>query len=92
MLTVQNPYPQGERLLYSFASQEDLKLWTVFSDKQYGGKSTAELTLSGLEPVSPCCPGIAHACIMIYRIFSYRAVFLVMLDDASLLSCILHER
>jgi hypothetical protein len=52
VLAVQNPYPQAERLLYSFASQEDLKLWTVFSDTEYGGKSTAQLELSGSEPVS----------------------------------------
>lgn len=50
---VQNPYPQAERLLYSFGAKEDLKLWTVFSDKEYGGKSTAELVLSESEPVSP---------------------------------------
>ncbi len=52
LLAVQNPYQEGEKLLYSFASQEDLKRWTVFSDHEYGGKSTAELALSDSEPVS----------------------------------------
>ena len=62
LLAVQNPYQEGEKLLYSFASQEDLKLWTVFSDQEYGGKSTAELALSGSEPVSLLLPGSGHAC------------------------------
>ena len=52
LLAVQNPYQEGEKLLYSFASQEDLQRWTVFSDQEYGGKSTADLALSASEPVS----------------------------------------
>ena len=56
LLAVQNPYQEGEKLLYSFASQEDLKRWTVFSDQEYGGKSTAELALSDSEPVSLSSP------------------------------------
>ena len=42
-------------LLFKFASQEDLSQWNVFSDKQHGGKSEAELRLADDEPVSCLC-------------------------------------
>ena len=43
---VQNPYPPSERLLYSFGSAQELARWKVFTDQEYGGRSTAELALS----------------------------------------------
>ena len=49
---VQSPYPPAERLLYSFGSSDDLARWKVFTDQQYGGRSTAELASSPDEPVS----------------------------------------
>ena len=39
-------------LLFKFASQQDLSQWNVFSDKEHGGKSEAELRLADDEPVS----------------------------------------
>ncbi|EIE21937.1 NADH:ubiquinone oxidoreductase complex I intermediate-associated protein 30 [Coccomyxa subellipsoidea C-169] len=38
-------YLDKERLLYQFASAEDLTQWKVFTDREYGGQSTAELSL-----------------------------------------------
>lgn len=43
---MQNPYPAAERLLYHFASAEDLARWKVFTDRVYGGQSIAQLSLS----------------------------------------------
>ena len=65
---VQNPYPQAERLLYSFGTTEDLDLWTLFSDKEYGGKSEAELTMAASEPVRADTPWTLH----IAHLFSYE--------------------
>jgi hypothetical protein len=48
---VQQPLPPTERLLYSFASEQDLALWNVFTDKDFGGQSTAELSPSRDETV-----------------------------------------
>ena len=61
---MQNPLNEGEKLLYSFVSQEDLTAWTVFSDQEYGGKSTAELSMSDSESVSSLLHAYAHACLM----------------------------
>ncbi|CAL8471552.1 g11094 [Coccomyxa elongata] len=43
---VQNPYPAAERVLYQFASAEDLGKWKVFTDEEFGGQSIAELSSS----------------------------------------------
>jgi hypothetical protein len=51
---VQNPYPPSERLLYSFGSAQELARWKVFTDQEYGGRSTAELTLSPDAEVAFC--------------------------------------
>ncbi|GAB4817331.1 hypothetical protein N2152v2_004377 [Parachlorella kessleri] len=53
---VQNPYPEAQQTLFQFSSPADLALWNIFSDAEYGGKSTAELRLS--EEV----PGSAELC------------------------------
>ena len=51
---VQNPYPEAQQTLFQFSSPADLALWNVFSDAEYGGKSTAELRLSDATPVGVC--------------------------------------
>lgn len=48
---VRNPYPDFQRTLFEFTSPADLALWNVFSDSEYGGRSTAALQLSQEEPV-----------------------------------------
>lgn len=44
-------------LLFKFASQQDLSQWNVFSDKEHGGKSEAELHLADDEPDTACFSG-----------------------------------
>ena len=63
---MQNPYPKAERLLYSFGTAEDLNLWTVFSDKEYGGRSEAELIMAASEPVSVDTPLTVMLCSHMY--------------------------
>ncbi len=56
--------PPGEKTLYRFASPEDLAAWTVFSDQQFGGTSTASLSLAGssgdAEASSSDQPNVQH--------------------------------
>jgi hypothetical protein len=50
---VRDPHPPLERLLYSFSTPEDLARWTLYSDAEYGGATTAALAASAEFPV--CC-------------------------------------
>lgn len=49
---VADPLSQAERSLFQFNTPADLELWKVFSDSEYGGRSTAELRLCEDAPVS----------------------------------------
>lgn len=63
---VRNPFPDAQQTLFQFSSPADIALWNVFSDSEYGGKSTAALQLSEAEPVCPrggfTCQTAAPSC------------------------------
>eukprot|EP00884_Botryococcus_braunii_P023156 jgi/Botrbrau1/9524/Bobra.0211s0015.1 len=39
------PFPSAEKLFYSFHTNKDLARWKVFTDMEFGGKTTASLNL-----------------------------------------------
>eukprot|EP00887_Chlorella_sp_A99_P007396 scaffold2.g7396.t1 len=51
---VKNPWPEAQRILFRFATAEELARWEPYSDSEMGGLSTAALQLSEE------CPGTAE--------------------------------
>ena len=50
-VTVKNPIPPSEKLLFTFKNGKDLARWTTFTDQEFGGQSEAKLALSEKTPV-----------------------------------------
>lgn len=50
-VTVKNPIPPSEKLLFSFKNEKDLARWSTFTDQEFGGQSEAKLALSDNTPV-----------------------------------------
>jgi len=62
--SVRDPHPPSERLLYAFSAPADLARWSVYSDAEFGGATTASLAASVDFPVrvkrrreDGCVPG-----------------------------------
>lgn len=52
---VKYPTPSTEKLLYGFQTENDISRWKVFTDMEFGGKTTASLTLVNEPDVrTPC--------------------------------------
>lgn len=54
---VKNPNPPAKKLLFAFNTDQDLAVWNVFTDQQYGGQSEASLTASQTSPGTACFSG-----------------------------------
>ena len=50
-VTVKNPIPPSEKLLFTFKNEKDLARWSTFTDQEFGGQSEAKLALSETTPV-----------------------------------------
>lgn len=50
-VTVKNPIPPAEKLLFTFKNEKDLARWNTFTDQEFGGQSEAKLALSPNTPV-----------------------------------------
>lgn len=61
---VQFPIPSTEKQLYDFQTEEDLSRWTIFTDRDYGGATTAGLQLLGDPEVLPSRPIRAVAAVL----------------------------
>lgn len=51
VVTVKNPIPPSEKLLFTFKNDKDLARWSTFTDQEFGGQSEATLALSDNTPV-----------------------------------------
>ena len=50
--SVRNPFPPSEKVLFRFQTDKDVARWKVFTDQDYGGRTTACLQSSQQHSVS----------------------------------------
>jgi hypothetical protein len=50
-LAVRYPFPEAEKVLYTFQSVDDLARWRIFTDQEFGGRTTAALSQMAEPPV-----------------------------------------
>lgn len=48
---VRYPFPEAEKVLYTFQSRDDLARWKIFTDQEFGGRTTAILSPMAEPPV-----------------------------------------